>query len=199
MKTSFSLIDALKSQLPIDEVAKQLDQLSHEDRLKQSRSIGPRYQKQLWQMCQERPTQIDHFVPPHLPPLTPVRHFGRNTLPLFKFFEKRFMRPDPQSVELWGYNEGKTRPFIGPGYFVCKATPNDVRGELVIDYTDLPPSTPPGWPPLKPNEAGLSRFVYAGMNDFMRQVSQHVTIGRAYIKGKESPNYFTLCRWDESE
>ena len=198
MNASFSLINALKMQMSIADIAEHLNQLSHDERLHQSRSLGPKYQKQLWILCQDRPTHIDHFVPLSVPPLTPVRHLGRNTLPVFKFFEKRFMRPSQESSHLWGYNEGSTRSLVGPGYFVCKASPQDERGEVVIDYTELPPSTPSGWPTLKPNEAGLSRFVYAGMNDFMRQVSQHITIGRAYIKGKESPNYFTLCRLDES-
>jgi hypothetical protein len=56
---------------------------------------------------------------------------------------------------------------------------------------------PEGWPVIKPNEAGISRLVYAYMQDYLRRVSDHITIGRAYRKGKESPNYFTLCRWDE--
>jgi hypothetical protein len=47
---------------------------------------------------------------------------------------------------------------------------------------------------VKRNDQGLSRFVYANMVDYLRRVSSHVVIGRAYKGGKEMPNYFILCR-----
>ena len=72
--------------------------------------------------------------------------------------------------------------------------------EFVIDYELVPQEAQiEQWPKVQANERGLSRFVYAYMQDYLRKVSQHITIGRAYRKGKESPNYFTLCRWDEAE
>ena len=95
---------------------------------------------------------------------------------------------------LWGYNEGSTRSIIGPGYFVCRLAEEGAPGAIVIDYETLPSRAPEGWPALQTNERGLSRFVYAYMQDYLRKVSEHVTIGRAYRHGKESPNYFTLCR-----
>ena len=97
---------------------------------------------------------------------------------------------------LWGYNEGVTRPMVGPGYFICRASDHLDTGSVVIDYEMLPDQAPEGWPKLQSNERGISRFVYAYMHDYLRSVSDHVTIGRAYRKGKESPNYFTLCRED---
>ena len=33
----------------------------------------------------------------------------------------------------------------------------------------------------------------------MRRVGEHVTIGRAYIKGRESNNYFVLCRESQDD
>ena len=55
---------------------------------------------------------------------------------------------------------------------------------------------PSSWPPVKPNSEGLQRFVYAGTRDFMRKVSDHVSIGTAYKGDKALDHYFTLCRED---
>ena len=138
------------------------------------------------------------MVPPTSPELKPVRHYGRNTLPVFKLFEKRFCRPPEGAAPagLWGYNEGSTRGLVGPGYFVCRETTGSEReiADIVIDYTILPTAKPDEWPEIYPNERGVSRFVYAGMQDYMRRISAHVTIGRAYRHGKISNNYFVLCR-----
>jgi hypothetical protein len=75
----------------------------------------------------------------------------------------------------------------------------------VIDYEMLPSDhpnfkreqLPQAWPAIKSNTFGVSRFVYGFMQDYLRKVSDHVSIGRAYRHGKESPNYFVLCRFDE--
>jgi hypothetical protein len=40
----------------------------------------------------------------------------------------------------------------------------------------------------------LQRFVYARMHDFLRKVSAHVSIGRAWREHKATDNYFVLCR-----
>ena len=53
-----------------------------------------------------------------------------------------------------------------------------------------------GWPEIVDNHYRLSRFVYAGMIDYLRRVSTHVLIGRATRAGRELPNYFALCRED---
>ena len=91
-------------------------------------------------------------------------------------------------VNLWGESD---RPL-----FVCRLTNGDPRGDVVIDYTKVPGGKADDWPTIQPNEQGLSRLVYAGMEDFMRKVSTHVTIGRANKGGKETNNYFVLCRED---
>ena len=39
-----------------------------------------------------RPMTLDELVPADVAPLQPVRHIGRNSLPLFSHFEKRFYR-----------------------------------------------------------------------------------------------------------
>ncbi|MEE2779883.1 MAG: hypothetical protein VYE15_05110, partial [Myxococcota bacterium] len=129
------------------------------------------------------------------PPATEVIHVGRNSLPAFRDFEKRFSRDDTREDALYGYNEGATRPLIGPGYFVAHLDEN--RSEIGVDYLMVPPddaNLPDGWPAVIPNEKGLQRFVYAGMVDYLRKVSEHILIGRAWRKGKVTNNYFVLCR-----
>ena len=152
--STFNLSKAIRAQIPLQEIDTQLNALTHEDRLRQSRALGPSDQKALWTLCRDAPVDLDAIVPSSLPPRTTVRHLGRNTLPVFKMFEKRFYRPSPESDTLWGYNEGPTRGFVGPGYFVCYATQGDhatERGAVVIDYEQVPPQAPEGWPALKVN------------------------------------------------
>ena len=191
-----SLSQQIRAGTSIEEISQSLDQLSPEDRLHQSRSLGARDQRRLWEICQDRAVTLAQMVPPHRTGQT-VRHLGRNTLPVFKIFEKRFYRPSTTHQVLWGYNEGVTRGLVGPGYFVCRESDQPAIGKVVVDYEILPEQAPEGWPRIKPNERGVSRLVYAFMQDYLRSVSEHITIGRAYRKGAESPNYFTLCRWDE--
>ena len=185
-----------ESTVDMDELATWLDGLDSETRIQEGRSLGASAQRRLWTLVGPTGLTLDDFVPANTSALEPIRHYGRNTLPVFKMFEKRFCRA-PEDVDtegLWGYNEGSTRCLVGPGYFVCRETGGDERGAIVIDYTLTPGGRCEEWPEILPNERGVSRFVYAGMQDFMRRVSDHVTIGRAYIKGKESNNYFMLCR-----
>ena len=129
-------------------------------------------------------------------PPTTVRHTGRNTLPAFTHFEKRFCRPRGEDREkpgaLYGFNFQALGPLTGPGYFTARAAPG--RPEVLIDYTRVPPERPDGWPALRSNEAGLSRFVYGFMVDTLRGVSEHVTIGSAARKGRDIGSWFVLCR-----
>lgn len=142
-----------------------------------------------------RPLTLADFVAPATPALEPVIHFGRNSLPAFRIFEKRFCRPAAAAGELWGYNEQSFKAFTGPGYFVAR---DAADGEVVIDYTRIPPAKPPEWPPILPNSARLSRFIYDGTRDFMRGVSRHVSVGRATRGGKTMDNWFVLCRDDRA-
>ena len=115
-----------------------------------------------------------------------VRHFGRNTLPAFKIFEKRFMRASAEQVDLWGYNEGPTRKLVGPGYFICRQSDQEEIGSIVVDYENFLRGA--RWlAGVKANEAGVSRLVYAYMHDYLRKVSEHVTIGRAIARAKKAP------------
>ena len=120
-----------------------------------------------------------------------VIHHGRNSLPVFHAFEKRFCRPTNSLDELWGYNEHALRWLTGPGYFVAR---RHGETEVLIDYLALPPARPDAWPAIKPNSAGASRFVYFQTQDVLRGVSRHVSIGRDTKKGKPLDRWFVLCR-----
>ena len=139
-----------------------------------------------------RRISLDDFVPT-AQPLSPVIHFGKNSLPAFSHFEKRFCW-NPGHTELWGYNAQAPRwleSVITPGYFVAR--PHG-EGEVEIDYRAEAPGRADGWPEILPNSARVGRFVYFQMQDFMRGVSRHVTVGRATRHGKEMSAWFALCR-----
>ena len=168
------------------------DGLAAADRVREARSLGAAEQARLFEAAAGfRPVTLADFVPAERSPLEPVIHFGRNSLPVFKIFEKRFCKSDGGEAELWGYNEQTFKTFTGPGYFVARQA--DPR-EVVIDYCETPPRKPASWPEILPNSARLSRFIYYRTKDFMRGVSRYVSIGRATREGKAMDNWFVLCR-----
>jgi len=173
-------------------LAAYLDGLAGARRIAEVRDLAAAEQARLFDAAAGvRPATLDDFVPAAEPPLRPVIHYGRNSLPLFRLFEKRFCRPEGGGAELWGYNEQPWRTITGPGYFVARQASG---AEVVIDYCEVPPRKPAEWPPVLPNSARLSRFIYYRTRDYMRGVSQHVTIGRATRDGKPMDNWFVLCR-----
>ena len=179
------------------EIARTLDDMTHAERVRAIRAAGRAEQKRLYAAVQGfRRLTLTDAVPAATPAMTQVRHHGKNTLPAFTHFEKRFVRPadaDPNApAVLWGYNEGSARWITGPGYFVLR--PDTDRGELLVDYYQVPPQHPAGWPEIRPNDRGLGQFVYGFMIDTVRGVSQHVTIGSAARKGKDMGSWFLLCR-----
>jgi hypothetical protein len=179
------------------EMAGTLDGLSDDARIDVIAHLGRRQLAAMYDAAADsEPLTLTDFVPAHVAPRTEVIHAGKNSLPLFSRFQKRFCRaPQPASTELWGYNEQTMRPFTGPGYFVCHL---DEEGRLVIDYRNTPAAgpqdLPPGWPPILPNSARLSRFIYNGTVDVMRRVSQRVSVGRAHRAGKPMDAWFALVR-----
>jgi hypothetical protein len=189
--------------VPPSEVASLLDGMSHVERVDAVRGLGRAEQRNLYRAVDGfAEVQLADLVPPGVAELTPVRHYGRNTLPAFTRFEKRFCRPRGADAakpdELFGYNFQPT-PLLGsitgPGYFLAVEDRN--RAEVLIDYTHVPSpdaAVPDGWPDVRRNEAGLSRFVYGFMIDTLRRVSEHVTIGSAARKGKDLGSWFVLCR-----
>ena len=142
------------------------------------------------------PVGLLDLVPADRAPLEEVRHFGLNTLPAFRVFEKRFCRVAGEDADkplaLAGYNFQTMSPITGPGYFV--AVEDADRREVLVDYRHLPEQKPEQWPPIRSNERGLARFVYGFMVDRLRRVSEHVTVGSAARKGREMGSYFVLAR-----
>lgn len=192
---------------PIAEIAAHLDALPFAQRLAESRTLTRRQQRSLWEKARaSAPLTLADFVPATTPARAPVRHHGRNTLPVpgpFRLFEKRFCRPAESTgssgERLFGYNEGITRGVIGPGCFVVKPTRGnplwEERGAIVVDYFEVPDApVAEGWPAVVPNSQGLSRLVYFHTRDFMRRVSQHLTIGAAHKEEKPLDHYFVLVR-----
>ena len=125
---------------------------------------------------------------------------GKNGLPLFTNFQKRFARLGDQIV---GYNHNPAFQtfFVGPGHFVFEDSP-DVPGETWVNYCKVPEARHPEFPELVPNEnlftlpAPFARWTYGDMIDIVRRVSRQVVIGFSVKpSGNWGPNagqYFAL-------
>ena len=185
--------------LPPDAMATLLDGLPDEVRPRVVRRLDRPTQRALYEkVAGFRPVRLVDLVAPAKADLEQVRHLGRNTLPAFRIFEKRFCRlpggsPDAPEA-LAGYNHQTMAAVTGPGYFMAREDPE--HGEILIDYGRLPTSKPGSWPAIRSNERGLGRFVYGFMVDRLRRVSEHVTIGSAARNGRDLGSYFALCRAD---
>jgi hypothetical protein len=189
----------------IDAIAAYLDGLDPAQRLAESRTLDRGLQRRLYDKAKQGPAvDLDHFVPPAVAARNEVIHHGWNTLPLpppLKRFQKRFARPESGTGRLFGYNEGVTRGIVGPGFYVAMPTQGHgawpERGEIVVDYFQIPDGpVPDGWPTVIPNSQGIQRLVYFQTRDFMRKVSQHVSVGAAYKVEKSLDHYFMLVRED---
>jgi hypothetical protein len=187
------------AEAPVDvgSIAALLDGFSHAERVAAVRSLGRSSQRALYSAVDGfLALQLVDLVPESVAALETVRHYGRNTLPAFTHFEKRFCRPEGEAssepAALYGFNFQALERLTGPGYFVAKQDPK--RPEIWVDYNVVPPIHPDGWPEIRRNEVGLSRFVYGFMVDTLRRVSEHVTIGSAARKGRDVGSWFVLCR-----
>lgn len=174
-----------------------LDGLGHAGRVHTIRTWGKRQQAALFEAAKGvMPLGIDFLVPSGLEPLVPVAHHGKNTLPAFSHFQKRFTRlPEGSAHPIGGYNHQSMSAFTGPGYFVAGPGIEDHEGELVIDYRSVPTDKPLGWPAIQDN-GGRGALVYGGMVDYLRGLSTHVSIGRAAKGGKMMDQWFALVRED---
>ena len=219
-----ALLDLVHRRAGSDEIAAHLDALAQRQRIAELCALGGREQRQLYELVEKSPPlDLDFFVPAQLPAGREVIHFGRNSQPVFRDFQKRWCRPADRRGELWGYNETVVRPLIGPGYFVAHPTSSpahatsspahatspsparpvsspaadapDPRGAVVVDYFAVPSgAVPAGWPPIRANAQGLQRFVYHRTRDYMRRVSRHASIGIAWRDEKRVMGFFVLCR-----
>jgi hypothetical protein len=185
----------LEPKIDLPKLSRYLDELGHPGRIWAIQTWDKSIQAPLYEAAKGfRPITLDDFVPQGLPPLTEVIHHGRNTLPLHTHFQKRFCRVESDDKILVGFNYQSLSAFSGPGYFVTHA--GEAEGEVDIDYTMLPKEKPDAWPEIIPNSARLGRFIYDGMIDVMRGISQHVSIGRAKKKAGWMDAWFILVRED---
>jgi hypothetical protein len=175
-----------------------LDQLPEPSRIAASRSLDGRLQRALYAMFEGvLALRLRDVVPEHVPDLTPVRHFGRNSMPLFTHFEKRFYRISGNTTELAGANFHALQPLTGPGYYM--AVEDLEHGELLVDYRRVPAVAPQGFLPIAPNTGLRNGTVFGNLIDRVRRVSEHVSIGSASKQGKELGSYFTLCRQERTQ
>jgi hypothetical protein len=181
----------LEPKLDLTRLATVLDEMGHEGRVHTVRGWGKKTQAMLFEAVKGlRPLTLAHFVPEDTAVLTEVIHEGKNTLPAFSHFQKRFARTE--SGDIVGYNHGITGSLTGPGYFTVHGA--EAEGEIDIDYKMLPKERVATWPEILPNSARLGSLVYEGMVDHMRGISNHVSIGRAEKGGKMMDAWFVLCR-----
>jgi hypothetical protein len=190
-----SLRDLLRQDASRDMIRTYLDGLDPRARVDEALSLGGRDVAKLSRaVAGGMATTITDFVPKGSSPDTTIIFEGKNSLPVFTRFQKRFATLS--SGQTIGYNHGSTAVATGPGYFVVRAADDaaDVPGQAYFDYTGTPEGVPVGWPPYKPNDVGLSNLVYKNMKDYMRQVARGVYVGEAYKLGKPQKAWFILAR-----
>ena len=181
-----------------DRLAEILDGLGHEGRVHTTRTWTRGRQRKIYEAVKGKmPLELE-FLTPGVGNLVEVIHEGKNTLPAFTHFQKRFVKLEGEEYPVGGYNHQSTSAFAGPGYFVVTQGEGEHEGELAIDYRHLPKSKPESWPKIQANSGGLGALVYGGMVDYLRGVSKHVSIGRAYKGGKPMGAWFALVRKDPS-
>jgi len=186
-----SLSGLLQAKASAKEIESFLDGLSPSARLEQVLSItGSGVGRLYHAVADAPPIPLEEFIPQSTKGT--LIYEGRNSLPLFTRFQKRFAR-GPEG-EVVGYNHQTMSIVTGPGFFVVK--PPSGQGEhgkeLLFDYTERPPFIPEGWPAFKSNESGFSRFVYRNMKDYCRRVARGVVVGKAYELDVDRHAYFSL-------
>lgn len=179
------------------DIAALMNGLDGRQRVAEALSIGGRRQSKLYdELTDAEPLSMEDIVPAGAPPCATIVYEGRNSMPIFDRFQKRFARL--RDGDLIGHNHQFWSPLTGPGYFVVRPASQGaaVPDEPYFDYTLAPAEEPTGWPGYRPNEWGFSYVVYAKMHDFMRRVADEVMIGKAYKRGKPAGYHFILARAD---
>ena len=174
----------------LEELTAALDEASHEERVSWLRGLNKGQQKALFELAEGTKLTLDEI---HGGEGQVVIQVGKNSLPMFTHFQKRIAL---HNGVVQGYNHQSLQWLVGPGHF--RVVPHEVPGELLFDYLWTPETVPEGFPAARSNRGGISTLVYGNLQDLVRKVSNHVSIGRALMKGKLTNNYFGLCREDQS-
>jgi hypothetical protein len=187
-----TLFSLLTNRAPGREIAAHLDSLAPYSRVEQVTAVGGNLVGRLYEAAAGNdPLTLEDFVPKR--ETGTVIFEGKNSLPMFTRFQKRFARVGEVVI---GYNHQTMAFATGPGYFVVRPpTEGEVHpDELFFDYTMDPPRSgkPADWPTWRPNTSGLSRAVYAHMKDYCRRVANGVLVGKAYKNNVAQGAFFTL-------
>lgn len=176
---------------PIAEIGAYLDELPAARRVEEVRSLRGRLVGVLYDLAKGTAAlALSDLVADSTPAGATVAFEGRNSLPAFSKFQKRFTRTADGIV--FGHNAFAASAATGPGYFTVKLADEEHPGELLFDYTEPPPFEPAGWPRYVTNDQLISRFVYSRMHDFVRRVARGVVVGSAYKLGVKQDAWFTL-------
>lgn len=168
----------------IDPVRAALDTTPTEEKVNWMRGLGKKELVALWTLTEGHEVPLSYF---HRADGEVVIHEGQNSLLAFTRFQKRIVR---RAGRVQGYNEQTMAWFTGPGHFIVTGD----EAASWFDYTLPVPDAPAEFPPVKPNDAGISRFVYGGMIDKVRRVAADCVIGAAFRGGKQTGDYFMLVR-----
>jgi hypothetical protein len=164
-----------------------LDAVTHDERVNYMRGLGARQLGALWDLAKGQSLSITELVGPKGTPGVAICP-GKNALPLFSWFQKRFAWHGDQVVG-YNHNSAFVTFFVGPGHFVAYDSP-DVPGEVWIDYRQLPAGQHPDFPALKSNDRWIGpKLTYGGMVDKLRRVSRHLVIGDSFLNDGTKPKY----------
>jgi hypothetical protein len=167
-----------------DKLAEALNSMTHTERVQVTRAMSGLAIERLFDTVIGHSLDPEYFLTFDITP-----HAGTNNMLVARAFQKIFYRT---TSGIAGRNAHRFDWLTGPGYFSVKK--NDHAADVIFDYSDLPQQCPARWPTITDNARGVSYFVYRGLTDVMRKVSEHVSVGRAFRFGKPLPNYFVLVR-----
>ena len=197
IRTAMDVTTFLEPTIDLKRIAEILDGLGHEGRCHTVRTWSKHQKEHVFESAKGfRPVDLDFLVPSGKGALEEVIHDGHNTLPMFSRFQKRFVKLEGGDLPIGGYNHQSMEALTGPGYFGVSKGEGDHEGELVIDYTKIPTAKPDAWPALRSNDGGLAGIVNGGMIDYLRGISEHVSIGVAFKDGQPRHQWFALVRRD---
>ena len=177
----------------IKKLATTLNEGDHAARMEWLSGLGKADMVKLFELAEDN-LSPQYFVDEDKNQLTEKIHYGKNSLPMFNNFQKRFAYLDENSQkQILGYNHQSMAWITGPGYFNVLSSKEGLSS-CVIDYNHIPEKTCSNWPEIEDNNGFPKSLVYGGMQDYMKKISENVSIGRAVIKGKITSNYFILIK-----